>query len=796
MRVFLVCGGIMASKNKKISTRWAEGRSFFGKRYVFFSSLDKSPFYGSVEAHFKNTKDVLHPKTNDPDSQSSINYIENYLNMIRQLAENEKSAEIQFLKENQKNNSPLSKILSGFETGKVDYIQFIKLINETLKDSNIFKKNLETQINNIKAIQERIESQEKSQPGSKEKLNKEYLNSYKLYSNQIQQLLKEKLEKMEYEYKTTQSQFIADKINSLISELANNEKFINLIITELNTLLTRKASPSEIITVIQNLAVQTISNAIKIHSEALFNFSNEKYKQIIDEIISETTGDLNKNLSSIMQKTYSKVFSSEKKDITRIETIALKDGDGIAKILQENEGRLNSELFKIFDKNTQEKLNKLYENLNNKMGRELSNARRELTTAVKKAIQDEAKKQTNQEINVILNDENIRDQALLSLNSIRKNKNANASLKDLISSQLKISRISAPSVGEIIASPDFLNELNQKITSNIPGNVIQLKNDVSFTINFNDNINVLIEKLYTNKNSSHIKILKEYKKMIDDAAKNFLEEYNNNTKGKTDVEAARKAYINQMKKIADAQTELITSSSASLADLQKYLNNFLLGSVSVKEYSYYNNDLGYHAGSLGGGGRATEVIPNLLKMMEIGGLTPMDVELVIEAVLNCNEGLMGANMEEDIKNYLIAGAAMMLFDDGFANAEKFLEYMKKTLFMNDAPKVVHLLHLNSTYIPQSFILFNIYDNLLEVYSDIITFHDNTKNGEIGKTKVRNQLYINNNITEENLTIPEGPSAERWNYVSNEAQKEVTIQYLFMAGMLDILEELEKAFEQK
>lgn len=152
----------------------------------------------------------------------------------------------------------------------------------------------------------------------------------------------------------------------------------------------------------------------------------------------------------------------------------------------------------------------------------------------------------------------------------------------------------------------------------------------------------------------------------------------------------------------------------------------------------------------------------------------MDVELVIEAVLNCNEGLMGANMEEDIKNYLIAGAAMMLFDDGFANAEKFLEYMKKTLFMNDAPKVVHLLHLNTTYIPQSFILFNIYDNLLEVYSDIITFHDNIKNGEIGKTKVRNQLYINNNISEENLTIPEGPSAERWNYVSNEAQKEVTI----------------------
>lgn len=787
----------MASKSKKISTSWAEGRSFFGKRYVFFSSLDKSSFfYENVKAHFKKTKDTLRPKPNDSDSQSSITYIENYLNMIRQLAENEKSAEIQFLKENQKDNSPLSKILSGFETGKVDYIQFIKLINETLKDSNIFKKNLETQINNIKAIQERIESQEKSQPGSKEKLNKEYLDSYKLYSNQIQQLLKEKLEKMEHEYKTTQSQFIADKINSLISELANNEEFINLIITELDTLLTRQASSNEIITAIQNLAVQTISKAMKIHSEALFNFSNEKYKQIIDGIMSETIGDLNKNLSSIMQKTYSKVFSSEKKDIARIETIALKDGDGIAKILQENEGRLNSELFKIFDKDTQEKLNKLYENLNNKMGRELSKARRDLTAAVKKAIQSEAQKQTNQEINVIINDANIREQALLSLNSIRKNKSASASLNDLVSSQLKISRISAPSVGEIVASPDFLNELNKKITSNIPGNVIQLKNDVSFTVNFNDDINVLIEKLYTNGNSSHIKILKEYKKMIDDAAKNFLEEYNNNAKGKTDVEAARNAYINQMKKIADAQIELITSSSISIADLQKYLNNFLLGSISVKEYSYYNNDLGYHAGSLGGGGKATEVIPNLLKMMEIGGLTPMDVELVIEAVLNCNEGLMGAGMEEDIKNYLIAGAAMMLFDDGFANAEKFLEYMKKTLFMHDAPKVVHLLHLNTTYIPQSFILFNIYDNLLEVYSDIITFHDSTKNGEIGKTKVRNKLYINNNITEENLTIPEGSSAERWNYVSNKAQEEVTIQYLFMAGMLDILEEIEKAFEQK
>ena len=179
-------------------------------------------------------------------------------------------------------------------------------------------------------------------------------------------------------------------------------------------------------------------------------------------------------------------------------------------------------------------------------------------------------------------------------------------------------------------------------------------------------------------------------------------------------------------------------------------------------------------------------------MLELGGITLPDTELIIDALLNCfSESLIGdTGLLDDLKSLLIGGAAMMLFDDGFANCENFINRLVSEFQLSNAKELptggsVHILYLNNIYMPQSYILFNVIDQLKKIQADL--------NGDVFEpSEAQNSLYLNNPMSEsmlkevENLPTP----AERWNAISSYAQENVTIHFLFMAGMLDILQSLE------
>jgi hypothetical protein len=62
---------------------------------------------------------------------------------------------------------------------------------------------------------------------------------------------------------------------------------------------------------------------------------------------------------------------------------------------------------------------------------------------------------------------------------------------------------------------------------------------------------------------------------------------------------------------------------------------------------------------------------------------------------------------------------MVLFDDGFANGKQFLDSLDANL-RAVAPGALHLLFVNDMYIPQSFILTEICNNLEGLASEIKT----------------------------------------------------------------------------
>ena len=108
---------------------------------------------------------------------------------------------------------------------------------------------------------------------------------------------------------------------------------------------------------------------------------------------------------------------------------------------------------------------------------------------------------------------------------------------------------------------------------------------------------------------------------------------------------------------------------------------------------------------------------------------------------------------------------------------------------------MHLLVLNNIYIPQSYLLMNIYENLVAVYADL---NNNFKAIEKRQTssKVKSSLVLNNQISYSDLFSvyrDQTSMQQKWDDMSDLATSTVSISFFFMAGMLDILESLQSAF---
>jgi len=96
-------------------------------------------------------------------------------------------------------------------------------------------------------------------------------------------------------------------------------------------------------------------------------------------------------------------------------------------------------------------------------------------------------------------------------------------------------------------------------------------------------------------------------------------------------------------------------------------NSHFLESISVKEYDLYDNEIGFHAGTLGPSN--THILNNIYNMYLSGGLTPLDVDILDFALLNCSDAAAGGiKLRKSLEMYLLGGAALMVFDEGMGNA--------------------------------------------------------------------------------------------------------------------------------
>ena len=234
-------------------------------------------------------------------------------------------------------------------------------------------------------------------------------------------------------------------------------------------------------------------------------------------------------------------------------------------------------------------------------------------------------------------------------------------------------------------------------------------------------------------------------------------------------------------------------------EIQRVLSN-LKNSVSisstVKSYNKYDNKHGFHGGSIGG--TVEHQLANIQKMFQYGGISFPDIEWLTFAIYNAGEGLMGAEYRKPIEDILSTVAVMLMFDDAGQQAIYLRQQLDERYNLSNynGSKFLHLYYLNGNYYPSSFILQLTYNGLLDAYSQL---NSEYLKGTESFNSVSNGSRANiiNNVTENNeigtkisndvITTKQSQWAETFSANS----KSVQIQITFLAGVIDIIDILNK-----
>lgn len=783
-------------------------KTLFGSRYVFFSSLGNTnsvfnteldayryggnpKVYAGALRHFSgNTSNIDGQQIYE---QSNFNnFITNMVKQLREVAANERQNEIKYLSKtheqikkqlvdkNLDNNTKktleeLNNLFSEINENW-DYVNIIRIFNRIRGNSDIMMENLKnmyTQLINQekneyknidfkKMLEERLDDKtlgrkidltlEELYSQAYGAYKKEIIEEFKPLQNMLPEKVKDVVKDALSNAVTNTKQFI-DPVNKMIKNGTSSIALADAIKTKLIELV--KKNPKLTSNKLQKELYQLIEQGVP----ALFN-SNEQFSQMF----TRTT------MTASLQE------------------LALIEGEGLAdyfiSIVGSDTQLLANELNKL-DKNlspeTFQKIQNLVNMVNEKGTRgyksmltkvlkqlvinQLENVRGGKTAIKKATRKNRSKQEKRQELRKFLEQKSSQQQIDLITNNMLMN-------------NLTVTQISGSDIAEVY-SGDLLDKIIKANQKNIIfGRELQLKNDAVFSIRF------------TEPNLSEIPVI-DFKDTIENFMKNFMSEYStvikqNGLKGEINVDQAV-AIWNRMRNELKEKYELAINSlkndETKLNELNKYLEDLVLGGISVKEYNFYNSKFGFHGGSLGGNNNAIKAIETVNKMYAAGGISTLDTEVLIEAVLNCSNStvLMEQNPDaiKQIQDYLIGGALMAMFDEGFSNSKPFFNQLLDN-FNGNGPAIVHLYQFNTLYVPQSYMINNICDKLIEIdqliESEIATF--NTESSVLIINKIDNQDIIDNES-----------SAARWNDISAKAQAHASIYIRLAAGLLDIFEHL-------
>ena len=760
---------------------------------VVFNTIYSSDWPKLVEyaATAANTLEQIDAKLHPALTQKSKNVeqvgqeILDYIKLIQSSAQKSRDNEMAFIQDQiqllnsipeatkSKSINNLQQALDDFlkAEGNFQYLKFIDLINQVMQDESQYKDILTEQKARMETVQTNFDQLQEWQQYN---LEQDFYHYYESYKKESSELLLKTLDKQikndQNSYKKLYMDSMTDKINSMLQSIASNGILLNNL--EQTFMNSGVISQEQIYNTILNLIVQQAQKT-----------------PILDDAIDNVISTLNKSITNkilpdFQNSQISGVFSQMQKDNKTLEELALRKENNFRELANALLQLAPAEQRKAISQygTKANKLKKIYDDLitAQKTNAPITQIRYQqslLTRTLGLAIQKSIKGKLIYQKLPHTSFEDIKKNAAQFYQS--------RNLAQGLQGRLQVTKLSGPSkFAEIFAQQDVINQIRNAILSNAPGSVINLKDDIVFSVGFDINN-------FTTDDDVIEKLINDYNEKIADAWASYLPEYKQNWGGATNVDVAEKKYLEKIKNLLD-QFKIELQKNIKDADEQskilERIKHSFLGSISVKNY-VYNNRLGYHGGSLGG--NAETVMNNISRMYELGGITPIQGQELLFAVLNCTSATIGdSSIKQHIADYLLGGAALMMFDEGFSSVPGYLQKWQDSL-LGTSVRGIELYALNGVYVPSSYILETVYQNLLGVYSQLTQNFKTT--ADLIKNSHNKVIIKEHGLTAQNSNPYETPLAQdRWEEMGAKAAAATSIQFIFMSGMLDIVEGLAAA----
>ena len=233
------------------------------------------------------------------------------------------------------------------------------------------------------------------------------------------------------------------------------------------------------------------------------------------------------------------------------------------------------------------------------------------------------------------------------------------------------------------------------------------------------------------------------------------------------------------------------------AKLLNLSNSFEI-STTVKTGNTYNNQLGFKGGTLGKDNLRTQ-LDNLKSIFTYAGLSgeklDADMDWLYSAIINCSPyTIVGEKNKGLIESYLGAAAAFALFDEGgqenmlISNTYQQFFNSVNNVMQQISPKILHLYRVNSIVVPGSQVLLRTIETLERDVLPSLNQIPEVMNRGAG-------IMVINHI--DALKIPNRPISKSptdkqpWKTVGERANGKVTLQILFLAGLMDIVNHMNK-----
>lgn len=195
-------------------------------------------------------------------------------------------------------------------------------------------------------------------------------------------------------------------------------------------------------------------------------------------------------------------------------------------------------------------------------------------------------------------------------------------------------------------------------------------------------------------------LIREAEKKISQSNARYLDRQQKVTN--KDSYEANTALLLQMQEEQQKILEKLKSDLKQMGIEGENLINYINIHETIKGYASIDATTAAFSGA-SFGTNITDELDIINSMLNTGGITPLDSQWLVFALINCGNGMIGSGNKHALEDYLSAYVGLLMFSDASVISQEVKQNWMQNA--NSGVSNIHLYVLNGKYVPSSYILF-------------------------------------------------------------------------------------------